>query len=166
MTKAIQRPVVYLDACFISHWAGQDLLDPLQAEKHEMSLAWWRLMRTRVRPVVSEVVVAEISAGPQDGAAMRIELVRRLGLPVWKESPESLTLGNELLRTRAVKRTKPLDAAHIALAAVGGADVLLIWNFRDIVNENKMPQIKLVVERFGYRCPLLVSPDKLPEDWP
>ena len=54
MTKAVQRPVVYLDACFVSHWVGQDLLDPLQAEKHEMSLAWWRLMRNRVRPVVPE----------------------------------------------------------------------------------------------------------------
>ena len=167
MTETVQkRPVVYLDACFVSHWVGQDLDDPAQLAKHEATVACWKRLEGKVRPVVSEVVVAEISAGPRDGAAARVALVKKFGLPVWKESPETCAVARELLRTKAVKKAKPLDAAHIAVAAVGGADVLLSWNFRDIVNEEKMPQIKYVLERFGYRCPLLVPPDNLPEDWP
>lgn len=58
------------------------------------------------------------------------------------------------------------DAGHIAVAAVGGADVLLSWNFQHVVNEDKMPEIKAVVERAGFRCPQFASPDKLPEDMP
>ena len=72
----------------------------------------------------------------------------------------------ELLDAGAVDKSQPRDAGHIAVAAVEGADVLLSWNFQHVVNEDKMPQIKAVVERAGYRCPLITSPDKLPEDWP
>lgn len=164
MTQGVQRPVVYLDACFVSHLAGQELDDPRQAEWHGMSVACWRRLEGKIAPVVSEVVEVEISDGAPDGAARRTSLIA--GLPSWKHDGASEALAEELLRTEAVKKAKPRDAAHIALAAVGGADILLSWNFRDIVNGKKLPQIKNVVESFGYRCPLLVSPDKLPEDWP
>ena len=63
-------------------------------------------------------------------------------------------------------KSQPRDAGHIAVAAVGGADVLLSWNFQDIVNEKKMAEIKAIVERAGYRCPLLASPKHPLEDMP
>ena len=48
----------------------------------------------------------------------------------------------------------------------GGADVLLSWNFQHVVNEKKMTEIKAIVERAGYRCPLLASPKHPLEDMP
>lgn len=164
MTGNLQRLVVYLETSFVSHWAGQDFDDSVQLAKHEMSVAWLRRLEGRMSPVVSTVVEAEIAAGPAEGAARRHKLVE--GLPVWKENPQSRTLTKELLRMGAVKKTKPRDAAHIAVAAVEGADILLSWNFQDIVNEKKWPLIKSVVERAGCRCPLLVSPDQPLEDMP
>ena len=71
-----------------------------------------------------------------------------------------------LLDSGAVKRKKDNDATHIALASVGGADVLLSWNFQDIMNERKLPLIKSLVDRAGYRCPLLVSPKDQLETMP
>ena len=162
--KLQKRPVVYLDACFVSHWVGQDLDDPQQLAKHEATVACWRRMEGKVTPVVSKVVVAEVTAGKPEGAALRAKMVA--GMPVWKRSGASEALADELLRTGAVRKAKFRDAAHIAVAAVGGADILLSWNFKDIVNEKKMPEIKALVERAGYRCPELVSPDKLPEVLP
>lgn len=158
MTGNVQKkPVVYLDACFVSHWAGQDLDDPLQAERHEMSVAWWRLMAGRVRPVVSYVVLSEISKGKNaEDALRRAKMI--FGLESWDPCPEADSLADELLDSGAVRRKKDNDALHIALAAVGGADILLSWNFQDIVSERKLPLIKSVVERAGYRCPLLISP--------
>lgn len=164
MTGNVQRPIVYLETSFVSHWAGQDLNDPGQLAKHEMSVAWLRRMEGRVWPVVSKVVVSEISEGPADGAARRLGIVA--GLPIWRMNSKAEALADELLRTGAVKKAKPRDAAHIAVAAVEGADVLLSWNFQDIVNEKKYPLIKSVVEHAGCRCPLLVSPDQPLEDLP
>ena len=164
MTEAVQKPVVYLETSFVSHWAGQDLGDPAQRAKHEKSVAWLRRMDGKVTPVVSEVVLTEISDGPADGAARRMGVV--FGLPIWETRAEARALAGELLRNGGVKMSKPDDALHIAVASAGGADVLLSWNFKDIVNERKMPLIKSVVERAGFRCPQLVSPDQPPEDRP
>ena len=160
-----KRPVVYLDACFVSHWAGQDLDDPMQLAKHEMSVAWWRRMEGKTTPVVSYVVLAEISKGKNaEDASRRARMI--LGLESWGPCAEASALAEELLDSEAVRRSKDNDALHIALAAVHGADVLLSWNFQDIVNEKRMPKIKAVVERAGYRCPLLVSPKEHLEAMP
>lgn len=165
MTGNLQRLVVYLDACFISHWAGQDLNDSVQLEKHELSVEWWRRMGGQVRPVVSYVVLAEISKGKSTADALRRGRMI-LGLESWGPCAEASALADELLDSEAVRRSKDNDALHIALAAVHGADVLLSWNFQDIVNEKRMPKIKAVVERTGYRCPLLVSPKEHLEAMP
>lgn len=160
-----KRPVVYLDACFVSHWAGQDLDDPLQAERHEMSVAWWRQMSGKVRPVVSYLVWAEISKGKNaEDALRRGKMIS--GMESWSPRAEADALAGVLLDSGAVKRKKDNDATHIALASVGGADVLLSWNFQDIVNERKLPLIKSLVDRAGYRCPLLVSPKDQLETMP
>lgn len=166
MTENVQkRLVVYLDACFVSHWVGQDLDDPRQAEKHALSVEWWRRMEGKVAPVVSYHVWAEIGRGKDRDAAKAREAAIA-GLPSWSYDDQAIALAERLLEAGAVKAKKKDDALHIALAAVGGADVLLSWNFKDIVNEGKMPLIQGAVEAAGYRCPLLVSPDKLPEVLP
>ncbi len=152
-----KRLVVYLDACFVSHWAGQNLDDPVQAEKHELSVEWWLRMEGRIRPVVSYVVWSEISKGRIATDALRRSKMI-FGLESWGPCAAASALADALLDAEAVRRSKDNDALHIALAAVYGADVLLSWNCQDIVNEKRMPKIKAVVERAGYRCPLLVSP--------
>ena len=165
MTENVQkRPVVYLDACFVSHWVGQDLDDPRQAEKHALSVEWWRKREGKVRPVVSHWVWSEISGGKPEEAFQRGKLI--LGLESWGPSAEAYALADELVGDGAVRRKKKNDALHIAHAAVGRADVLLSWNFQDIVNEKKMTEIKAIVERAGYRCPLLASPKHPLEDMP
>lgn len=165
MTGTLQRPVVYLDACFVSRLTGWVSRAENSVRKEQLATREvWRRMEGKVQAVVSELVWAEIDRGDPACAEQRTAAIA--GLPMWPYSAEASVLAAELLQAGAVRKEKPDDALHIALAAVGGADVLLSWNFRDIVNEKKMPEIKAIVERAGHRCPLLASPDKLPEDWP
>ncbi|MBQ7252177.1 MAG: hypothetical protein IJS32_06215 [Kiritimatiellae bacterium] len=164
MTKALQKPVVYLETTFVSRLTGWlSPLDHIWAQQ-VATREWWRLMRARVEAVVSEVVWFEIALGDAACAARRARTID--GLPVWEATPESKAVAKELLRTGAVNPDKPRDAAHIAVASIGGADILLSWNFKDIVNENKLPLVTAVVEGAGFRCPLITSPDKLLEDLP
>jgi hypothetical protein len=166
MTGNVQkRLVVYLDASFVRHWVGQDLDNPREAAWYEASVACWRRMEGKVLPVVSYHVWTEIGRGKNAGEAeARKKAIA--GLPSWAYTDEAIALAGQLLDAGAVRAKKKDDALHIALAAVGGADALLSWNFKDIVNEGKLPLIQSMVEQAGYRCPLLVSPDNLPEDWP
>lgn len=164
MTKAVQKPVVYLETTFVSRLTGWlSPLDHVWAQQ-AATREWWRLMRHWVQPVVSELTWAEIDRGDSVCAEQRKTAIA--GLPTWGYSTAASELAAELLRAGAIRKKKPDDALHIALAAVGGADILLSWNFKDIANDNKMPVIKAVVEGAGFRCPLITSPDKLPEDLP
>lgn len=166
MTGAVQKkPVVYLDSSFVSHWVGQDLDNPREAAWHRASVACWRRLVGKVSPVVSYHVWTEIARGrDRDKANAREKAIG--ALPTWAYTDEAIAFAGRLLAVEAVRRKKEDDALHIALATVGGADVLLSWNFKDIVNGGKLPLIQSVAKEAGYRCPLLVSPDKLPEDWP
>ncbi|MBP5786607.1 MAG: hypothetical protein J6Y19_02155 [Kiritimatiellae bacterium] len=163
-TATGKMPVVYLDCNVVSCLTGW--LSPKE-DARTMQVAtrkWWKRAQGRVLAVISEVVWAELVQGDAGCAAERRMTVA--GMPMWRETPATRALGRELLRFGAVDKSQPRDAAHIAVAAVEGADVLLSWNFQHVVNEDKMPEIKAVVERAGFRCPLITSPDKLPEDWP
>ena len=166
MTETVQkRPVVYLDACFVSRLTGWVSSVENRVKKEQLATREvWRRMEGKVQAVVSELVWAEIDRGDPACAAQRTAAIA--GLPMWPYSAEASALAAELLQAGAVRKEKPDDALHIALAAVGGADILLSWNFRDIANEEKFSEIKAIVERSGHRCPLITSPDKLPEDWP
>lgn len=165
MTGTVHMPVVYLETTFVSRLTGWLSRTENSVRREQVaSREWWRRMEGNVQAVISEVTWTEIGDGDPDCAKQRKLAVA--GLPMWMKNPEATALAKELLRAEAVKPSKPDDALHIAMAAVQGADVLLSWNFQDIVNEGKMPLIQKVVERAGYRCPLITSPDKLPEDWP
>ena len=53
------------------------------------------------------------------------------------------------------------DAAHIAHATIGGADVLVSWNFRHIVNLSRIEGFNAVNEKKGYPRIEIRSPEEL-----
>ena len=65
-------------------------------------------------------------------------------------------MASGLLPLRAVR-----DAAHIAVAAVHGVDVLLTWNCRHIANGAIMRELRSVVAEQGFELPTLCTPEEL-----
>jgi hypothetical protein len=53
------------------------------------------------------------------------------------------------------------DALHIALATLNNADVLASWNFKHIVNLNKIRLYNSINLRFGYRLIEIRSPREI-----
>ena len=167
MTGNVQkRPIVYLDSSFVSRLAGGRTKAKHVLAQQAASREWWGYVKDCVQSVVSYLVWAEIIRGDRKCVARRKEIIR--GLPWWDATPEAMSLAGRLIQAKAVEKCKSQkdDALHIATAAVGGADVLLSWNFKHIVNKQKMPLIRRVVEQAGYRCPRLASPRQLLEERP
>jgi len=50
------------------------------------------------------------------------------------------------------------DAIHVAAASVAGADLILSWNFRHIVNFNRIRGFNSVNLRIGYHTMTILSP--------
>lgn len=102
--------------------------------------------------VISDVTLDELSIAP---AQVRTHLSR-----VPAANLEALTLGTEAIELAeayistgvVVPKLRP-DAQHIAIATVARVDVLVSWNFRHIVNLDRIHGYNSVNLRRGY--PLL-----------
>jgi len=106
--------------------------------------------------VTSELVRQEIVAGPQ--------VVRRLFeemLPVADiamVTTETLQLQQAYLDAGIVSGRFATDALHVALATVSGASMIVSWNFRHIVNFQRIPKYNAVNKLHGYSDIAIYSP--------
>jgi hypothetical protein len=68
-------------------------------------------------------------------------------------------LAQEIVSGRGIPPEYPEDALHIAVAAIGGMDFVVTWNFAHLNNPFTKMMIRQAVENAGYECPEIVSPD-------
>ena len=71
---------------------------------------------------------------------------------------EVFELANEYIQANVLKEASIGDALHVAAATVAGADLILSWNFKHIVNFNRIRGFNSVNIRLGYRAVTILSP--------
>jgi predicted nucleic acid-binding protein len=113
--------------------------------------------------VVSDITLAELASAPPSVRSVLEDLPRRC-LELIRQSPEAEALAEEYIRQAVVSRRMLADAQHIAVATVARVDVLVSWNFRHIVNLDRIHGFNAVNLRSGYplleiRSPLEVGRD-------
>jgi len=108
---------------------------------------------------VSQIVIDECCAGDPTAASERQTLIH--GIAVLDIQPEAEALAIALTDLYGIPKSEPRDALHIAIAAVGGLQYLLTWNFRHIADPNTRSLISRVCEDAGYVPPIICSPDEL-----
>ncbi len=108
--------------------------------------------RSEKIPVISDMVLFELEEAPEEVkeilATLPNDLIDYVGL-----SEESINLATAYITEKALPEQCLLDARHIAIATVERVDVLVSWNFKHIVNLNRIHQINSVNMKLGY--PLL-----------
>jgi len=88
---------------------------------------------------------------------------------VWQELPpeqveevpldaEVRELATEYIRANVLPEASLSDALHVAAATVAGADLILSWNFRHIVNFARIRGFNSVNVRLGYRAMTILCP--------
>jgi len=80
------------------------------------------------------------------------------------QGAESEALAEEYIRQAVVSRRMLADAQHIALATVAKVDVLVSWNFRHIVNLDRIHGFNAVNLRAGYPLLEIRSPLEVWQD--
>ena len=71
---------------------------------------------------------------------------------------EAVDLATEYITERVVGRTSYADCLHIALATINRADFLVSWNFKHIVNVQRIRGYNSINIRNGYRQIEIRSP--------
>ncbi|MFI5200991.1 MAG: PIN domain protein [Candidatus Kapaibacterium sp.] len=110
--------------------------------------------------MVSQVLLDELMDAPQEVR----EVLDNFGpedVIIIPTTPEVDELTDAYLLAKVVTPKYREDAAHIAHATVGGADVLVSWNFRHIVNLSRIEGFNAVNEKHGYPHIEIRSPEEL-----
>ena len=106
--------------------------------------------RGEMTPVLSDLTVGEVmKAGDEKVRAF-------LDHPAWKDA-EMVQLDNDAdqlaqayIREGAIGAAHEADAQHIALATVSRVDLLVSWNFKHIVNVDRIRLFNAVNLKQGY----------------
>ena len=74
---------------------------------------------------------------------------------------EAIKLGDTYIIEKVVGQTSLADCRHIALATINKVDVLVSWNFKHIVNLDRIKGYNSVNLRLGYQMIEIRSPNDL-----
>ena len=160
--KTAGRPVVYLETSFVGALTARASDDPAKSAMREASRMWWERERGRCVLRSSELTLEEAKKGDPERSRMRRDILREVA--VFPVTPAVERLAWRLLDAEAIPFKAKADAFHVAIAAVGGSDILLTWNCKHISNQEKAADIKRIIEEAGYAAPRIATPARLLED--
>jgi len=119
-----------------------------------------RLENNEIIFVVSELLDLELISAPKrvreqllkysEDKFQRVEL-----------SEEAILLANMYIENKVVGKTSIVDCRHIALASIHKVDVLVSWNFKHIVNLDRINGYNSVNLKLGYSMIEIRSPKDL-----
>ena len=112
-------------------------------------------------PVISSHVIAELEDGAPDHVK---ENLKTINFEEYIVNDEMTKLAEKYMEQKIISENYYSDALHIAVATVIGVDVLVSWNFKHIVNLNRIKLINSVNLREGYRILEIRSPREVIEN--
>lgn len=151
------KQTVYIETSVVSYLTSRPSKDIVIAGHQAATRDFWdQLGKHDV--FVSQLVLDEASQGDEDAASARMKVLD--GVKVLEIDDDCRTLAKQLLKDRAIPSQYPEDALHIAVAAVHEVDTIATWNFKHINNPLTRQKIRRSVEKHGYTCPEICSPDE------
>jgi predicted nucleic acid-binding protein len=119
-----------------------------------------RLENAEIVFVVSDLLDLELSRAPQNVRELLYKYTsdkfERVQL-----TEEAIDLANQYITEGVVGKSSLEDCRHIALATVSRVDVLASWNFKHIVNLDRIKGYNSVNYRLGYPMIEIRSPKDL-----
>jgi hypothetical protein len=111
----------------------------------------------RFKPLLSEVIAAEIQDAPRVVQVLYAELAT-LNAEIITVNESALELADEYQKRSILTPKFYDDGLHIALATIAEADLLVSWNFKHIVHFDKIRLFNAVNLEYGYRVLQIYSP--------
>ncbi|WP_421893925.1 hypothetical protein [Marinoscillum sp.] len=119
------------------------------------------LNEQKVTVLVSEILELEIYKAPDHIVELFESLVNVVRVELTDEAKE---LAELYISENVVGRTSMADCQHIALATINKADVLASWNFKHIVNLERIRGYNSINFREGYQMTEIRTPNEIFRD--
>jgi predicted nucleic acid-binding protein len=144
---------IYIDTSVVGGFFDEEF-------KESTTMLFNRLENGEVIFVVSDLLDLELIGAPQQVKDHLLkyssERFERVEL-----TEDAIKLADTYIREKVVGKTSLEDCRHIALATIHKVDVLASWNFKHIVNLDRIKGYNSVNLRFGYSMIEIRSPKDL-----
>ncbi|MDQ3015973.1 MAG: PIN domain protein [Bacteroidota bacterium] len=117
----------------------------------------------KFKAIISEVSEFELRFAPASVKQILKEIPTN-HLEIVKLSNEAKNLSEQYLKEKIVNSKSLADAQHIAIATVHQVDLLVSWNFKHIVNYNKIRLYNSVNLKLGYKVLEIRNPRDLTDE--
>jgi predicted nucleic acid-binding protein len=145
----LKKISIYLDTSVIG-----GCFDP-EFEEHSSKLIN-EIISDIKKGFISEVTIEELSDAPNN-IKKHFESYEDL-LTILEISDEAKNLADEYLKERIISEKSYADALHIAIATVNNIDIVASWNFKHIVNYEKITQFNYTNMKNRYKSIAIHSP--------
>ena len=110
------------------------------------------------RAVISTHTYGELNNGAPDNVKLNLETISYEKIDI---TDEMLYLTKKYMEEQIVSEQYRSDALHIAIATISGVDVLVSWNFKHIVNLNRIKLFNSVNLKEGYNILEIRTPSEV-----
>jgi len=148
---------VYIETTVVSYLTARPSTNLVVAGHQAATRDFWDNL-SDFEAFISELVVEEASKGDEVASEARLQQLE--SLESLEIDSDCKALAKHLIEDGAVPAEYADDAAHIAIASVHAVDSIVTWNFKHINNPATRARIRASVEKRGYTCPEICSPDE------
>lgn len=138
----MNRIRVYLDTSVFGGVGDEEFAEASQRFFHN-------ILRGRYVVLISTETVRELQTAPESVKALLKEIPPEC-LERTDITPETEALADAYVLEGVVGRASESDALHVAAATIARADVILSWNFKHIVNYDRIHKYNGVNALKGY----------------
>jgi predicted nucleic acid-binding protein len=100
--------------------------------------------------VISDIVIDELEEAP-DAIKEKIRLIPIENIEQVIKYEDADLLASKYIEFKAISKKFYNDALHIAIATINNCDVLVSWNFKHIVNYQRILLYNSINLMFGYK---------------
>lgn len=152
---------VYIETTVVSYLTARPSRDIIIAGHQEATRDLWPRLVDKHDTYISAMVYEEAAKGDMEQARVRLAAIEPF--PMLDIGDEARSLAEKILDGKGIPAEYPEDALHIAVAAVNGIEVVITWNFAHLNNPFTRRVVRKIVEKEGYVCPEICSPEELLE---
>ena len=144
---------IYIDTSVVGGFFDEEFSEPTKR-------LFKRLENNEVKFVVSDLLVLELTNAPKHVSELLLNYANDKFERV-ELTDETTNLADQYILAKVVGRTSLEDCRHIALATVNRVHALASWNFKHIVNLDRIKGYNSVNLKLGYPIIEIRTPQEL-----
>lgn len=128
---------------------------------------WTKILFHKIQQGVYKVIYSrltdiELAPAPEKVRNLATSLPE-MALEFINISDQAIELAERYINENVVAKTSRADCIHIALATIHNADILVSWNFKHIVNINRIRGYNAVNYKLGHKILEIRTPREILE---